>query len=49
MTALSDPNADDRVEEDRKEDKGPFDNGQKGNAVNGKNSILKDVWPATEA
>ncbi len=49
VPALSDPNADDRVKEDRKEYEGPFDNGQKRDAVDRKHSILKYVRPATEA
>jgi hypothetical protein len=49
VTALSDPNADDRVKKDRQENERPFDDGQEGNAVNGKNSILEDIRPPTEA
>jgi hypothetical protein len=49
VPALSDPNPNDRVEEDGQEDEGPLNDGQKRDAVDRKHSILKYVRPATEA
>lgn len=49
LPAPSDPNSDDRMEEDRQENKRPFDHRQKRKAVDRKDCILKNCWTSVEA